>query len=159
MAPKRPKLTFDGEYLWNGRATLPWLKRGNLTICIHANAAGPTAWQYALLDAALAHDEMLMPQLEECLWSYYQENVYGYMGVADSFEWFCGESKEAPKLTRPKQIWRVVSLLGLDIGDRPPWRKRVEFALDFSCNWDWEHGLAVLVRDWKFVDVGGQGDF
>lgn len=59
-----------------------------------------------------------------------------------------------PEITEPAQLIEMICLSSLTItwpyDDSP-----VRIGVQFSCDWDREHGFGVVVENDKVVDVGG----
>lgn len=118
---------------WGGSAFVPFWGR-ELDFSIYPDEEGITPRQLAILRAVLSYPQDLRPDFERALFAYYQADL---------------------DLTEPGQVWTLI--------DEPvvciPWIFRtetaIEFELSFNCEWDPEHGLGVLYRDWQPVKFGG----
>jgi hypothetical protein len=137
---------------WDGTAFVPFW-RSELDISIDPSEEGITPRQLAILRAVLNYPQDLRPEFERALLDYYQADVDGtYCSYDEHGRPIPGSGP--PKLTEPSQVWGLI--------DEPlvciPWIFRtesaVEFELSFNCEWDREHGLGVLYRDWQPVDFG-----
>jgi hypothetical protein len=137
---------------WEGTAFVPFWG-AELQVSIKPDDEGITPRQLAVLRAVLGYARDLRPEFERALLAYYQADVEGASCCYDDD----GEpipGSGPPQLSEPSQVWELI--------DEPvdiPWIFRtesaIEFELSFNCQWDPEHGLGVLYRDWEPVEFGG----
>jgi len=139
---------FDAALGW-WEADLPVpLWGGQLSVLLDAPAAGPSARQVATLRAVLAYPESLRGPIGEALLAHYRD------------EWGCVTPSlgPAPTLQSADEVWAAMSGFALYI---PAFRSEVgpvAFEVHMDSQWDEDHGLCVLIRDWAVARVAGQMD-
>jgi hypothetical protein len=104
--------------------------------------------------ALLNYPVNIRPQFERALFDFYQADVDGtYCSYKADGTPIAGSGP--PKLNEPSQVWPLIE--GPEVYIKPYFQTptAVEFELTFTCEWDPEHGLGVLYRDWHPVDFGG----
>jgi hypothetical protein len=132
---------------WQAHVAVP-LWGGTLPISIDAPASGPSPRQAATLRAVLAYPRSLREAVGQALLSHYND------------EWGCCTPSlgDAPPLASVNEVWPAMSAVGLHI---PAFRSEAgEAAFEFHMDseWDEDHGLCVLIRDWAVIRVAGQTD-
>jgi hypothetical protein len=138
---------------WEGSAFVPFWE-SELDVAIDPDDEGITPRQLVVLRAILRYSRDLRPDFERALFAYYQADVDGT---------YCDYDAEArpipgsgsPKLTEPSQIWGLIDSPVVCIPSYFRSHSAIEFELSFNCEWDREHGLGVLYRDWMPVEFGG----
>jgi hypothetical protein len=138
---------------WDGRAFVPFWG-ADLDVSIDPDEDGITPRQLAVLQAILGYPRDLRPEFERALFAYYQADVKdSYCSYDEHGRPIPGSGP--PELTESSQVWVLID----EPVVRVPWIFRtasaVEFELCFNCEWDPEHGLGVLYRDWRPVEFGG----
>lgn len=137
---------------WEGTAFVPFWGR-ELHVSIDPDEQGITLRQLGILREVLSDARDLRPEFERALFAYYQSEVDGTYCACDEHARPIPGSGP-PKLTEPAQVWRLIDDPVVCI----PWIFRtetaIEFELSFNCEWDHEHGLGVLYRDWQPVEFG-----
>jgi hypothetical protein len=138
---------------WDGTAFVPFWGR-ELDVSIDPDEGRIMPRQLAVLRAVLSYPRDLRPEFERALFAYYQADIDGtYFAYDDRGRPIPGSGP--PKLTDSGQVWALIDYPVVCI----PWIFRtdstVEFELSFNCEWDCEHGLGVLYRDWQPVEFGG----
>jgi hypothetical protein len=138
---------------WDGTAFVPFWGC-DLDVSIDPDEEGITPRQLAILRAVLNYSRDLRPEFERALFAYYQADVDAtYCSYDEHARPIPGSGP--PKLTEPAQVWGLIDEPVLCI----PWIFRtetaVEFELSFNCEWNREHGLGVLYRDWQPAEFGG----
>lgn len=132
---------------WEAELTVPlWCSR--LPVRIDAPITGPSARQRETLRAVLAYREPLRGPVGEALWAHYRDE---WGGVTPSIG-------AAPELRSADEVWAAMSAVSLFI---PAFRSAVGglvFELHMDSQWDEDHGLCVLIRDWEVLRVAGQMD-
>jgi hypothetical protein len=138
---------------WYGTAFVPcW---GNeLEVYISPEESVISARQLAVLRAFLSYPRDLRPEFERALFDYYQAEVDGsYCSYDPQGKPIPGSGP--PKLTDPAQVWSLIDGPEVYIPTYFRTESSIEFELSFVCEWDPEHGLGVLYRDWQPVKFGG----
>jgi hypothetical protein len=138
---------------WDGTALVPFWG-SELDVAIDPDEEGITARQLAILRAILRYSRDLRPVFEKALFEYYQADVDGtYCAYDEQARPIPGSGP--PKLTDPSQVWGLIDepVVCIPRYFRTP--SAIEFELSFNCEWDPEHGLGVLYRDWLPVKFGG----
>jgi hypothetical protein len=138
---------------WDGTVFVP-LWGCELDFSIKPDEEGITPRQLTVLRAVLSYPRDLRPEFERALFAYYQADVDGtYCGYDEQARPIPGSGPR--KLTDAAQVWGLIDDPVVCI----PWIFRtelaVEFEMSFNCEWDREHGLGVLYRDWRPVKFGG----
>ena len=138
---------------WDGTAFVPFWGR-ELDVSIDPDEEGITPRQIEILRAILSHTHDLRPGFEQALFDYYQAEIDGL---------YCEYGPDAnpipgtgpPKLKKPSQVWKLIDDPVVCIPHYFRTETAIEFELSFNCEWDREHGLGVLYRDWRPVEFGG----
>jgi hypothetical protein len=142
------QFVFDsGLDWWEAELPVP-LWGGPLAVHLGASAAGPSARQVATLRAVLAYPNSLRGPIGEALLAHYRDH------------WGCITPSlgPAPALQSTDEVWPAMSDFALFI---PAFRSEVggvAFEVHMETQWDVDHGLCVLIRDWSVVHVAGQMD-
>ena len=138
---------------WAGTAFVPcW--GSDLEVHIDPDEDEVTPRQVLVLRALLSHSGSIKPAFERALFKYYKADVEGsYCSYGPNGMPIPGSGP--PKLTKASQVWSLIN--GPDVYIKPFFRTSaaVEFELCFTCEWDPEHGLGVLYRDWRPIEFGG----
>jgi hypothetical protein len=134
---------------WEGRAFVPFWG-SELDVSIDPRDDGITPRQLTILRAVLGHLHDLRPEFERALFAYYQADVDDTYCDYDEH----GQLISSPKLTKPSQVWKLVDEPVVCIPSYFRTPSAIEFELSFNCEWDPEHGLGVLYRDWQPVEFG-----
>jgi hypothetical protein len=138
---------------WDGTAFVPFWGR-ELDVSIDPDEDGITPRQLAVLRAVLNHKQDLRPEFEQALFAYYQADVDGA---------YCSYDEHArptpgtgpPKLTEAAKVWGLIDDPVVCIPMFFRTESAIEFELSFNCEWDQEHGLGVLYRNWRPIKFGG----
>jgi hypothetical protein len=137
---------------WEGVALVPFWGR-ELDVSIYPDEAGITARQLVVLRAVLGFPRDLRQEFEGALFAYYQIHVGGtYCSYDDHARPIPGSGP--PKLSEPSQVWGLIDEPVACIPSHFRTPSAIEFELSFNCEWDPEHGLGVLYRDWQPVKFG-----
>ena len=132
---------------WEAELPVPlWGSR--LPVLLDGSAAGPSPRQVAALRAVLAYPESLRGPIGEALLAHYRD------------DWGCVTPSlgPAPTLQSADEVWAAMSGFALYI---PAFRSEVgpvAFEVHMDSQWDEDHGLCVLIRDWAVARVAGQTD-
>ena len=138
---------------WEGTAFVPFWGR-ELEISIDPDDDGITRRQLKVLRAVLSHSDDLRPAFERALFAYYQADVDGsYCSYDAQAQPIPGSGP--PKLTESAQVWGLIDDPVVCIPMYFHTKSAIEFSLSFNCEWDREHGLGVLYRNWRPVEFGG----
>lgn len=142
---------------WSGRAPLPCWGGQELSVNIDPEGAEAdiSSRQLDVLCALLEYPSDLRPAFERALFRYYQSDVEGSYCAYDPATNGPVPGSGPPELTDPPQVWRLIDEAEVFIHWIFRTRAAVEFELSFNCEWDREHGLGVLYRNWKPVEFGG----
>lgn len=139
---------------WDSTAFVPFWGR-ELDVSIDPDEDGITPRQLAVLRAVLSHERDLRPEFERALFAYYQADVAGSYCAYDPASGRPVPGSGPPKLTEAAQVWGLIDDPVVCIPAYYRTESAVEFELRFNCEWDREHGLGVLYRDWRPVKFGG----
>ena len=123
---------------WNGYAYLPFLQT-RCMIKVIVNAPDPTPDQLAMLESIVTETQDFSETLSESIVHHYY-------------------SKVAPNQKRPNRTTgdvmsklsrRPEIVLGDELSPTPD-----RFVIRYGCQWDDEHGLSVVVKDWRILSIG-----
>jgi hypothetical protein len=82
------------------------------------------------------------------------ELVVGYDELVGGNEEVSGDEDTAPSVSRPEDFKSLITLRRIYVHqvqkDGCPY-----VGFEFTCSWDDEHGLGVLMRDTRVVEIGG----
>ena len=138
---------------WEGIAFVPFWGR-ELQVSIDPDEEGITPRQLSILRAILSYPRDLRPEFEQELFAYYQADVDGtYCSYDEHAQPIPGSGP--PKLSEPSEVWGLIDEPVVCIPSYFRTPSAIEFELSFNCEWDREHGLGVLYRDWQPVEFGG----
>jgi hypothetical protein len=139
---------FDTALGWWEAELLVPLWGSRLPVLLDGSAAGPAPRQIATLQAVLAYPESLRGPIGEALLAHYR----------DTWECVTPSLGRAPPLASAEEVWAAMSSFALYI---PAFRSEVGgvvFEVHMDSQWDEDHGLCVLLRDWTVLRVAGQTD-
>ena len=133
---------------WEAELPVP-LWGGQLPVRLDdSTGAGPSVRQVETLRALLGYTGDLRPLVGEALLVHYRDE---WGGVTPSLG-------RGPELRSADEVWSAMSAIALYI---PVFRSAtggVAFEVHLDSQWDEDHGLCVLLRDWAVVRVAGQTD-
>ena len=137
---------------WEGKAFVRFWGQ-ELDVSIDPDDGAITPRQLAVLRAILGYSQDLRPEFEQALFAYYQAEVDGtYCSYDEHAQPIPGSGP--PKLSEPPQVWGLIDEPVVCIPCIFRTGSAIEFELSFNCEWDREHGLGVLYRDWRPVRFG-----
>jgi hypothetical protein len=68
-----------------------------------------------------------------------------------------GPHDPTPRISKPGEIWALLTLTGVDIPKVPGDDDSPRFTLNYAWKWDDEHGNAIFIEDWQIKDTGDSG--
>jgi hypothetical protein len=137
---------------WQGTGLVPFWGC-ELPVSIYPDDEGITPRQLAVLRAVLSYPGDLRAEFERALFAYYRAKVEGSYCAYDEHARPIPNSGP-PELSEPSQVWGLIDEPVVCIHSYFRTATEIEFELSFNCEWDPEHGLGVLYRDWQPVEFG-----
>jgi hypothetical protein len=68
-----------------------------------------------------------------------------------------GEYGPLPELSKPEEIWYMLSIPGVNMFEMSDEDKSVRFTIDYQVEWDEEHYTALFIQDWQVAQIGDMG--
>lgn len=106
-------------------------------------------WQLALANQFCEREEELKDRVYKAIFTHYQEE-------AEELRLQFGEEYQhlVPQVENIDQLKELVTPTGVYIGELEPTEEAI--GLLFECTWEEEHGLGVLINNWKIEEVSHQ---
>lgn len=151
-----PKLTIDftkfrrDAYFWVGQHDVPWLAPAS-SFLIDTEDVELSNEYKNLVERICNLPRTVRNRLETFLYREYQDNI---------FDTLCGGLDVTPPISRPTEIWSLLTQPGIGIPSIEGSSPELLFAVIFECPWDPEHGLSIRFdENCNPVEIGGSCDF
>jgi hypothetical protein len=121
-------------------------------LVVRAEETGPEGWQRRIFDEFLKRQSELKQPVYEAVLRYYEHVAPSYREQYESRE---EGLRVVPLVNTVEGIRRTLTPpYRIYIGDVYP--EGEELGILFECEWEYEHGVGVLLRHWEIVEVGTQ---
>ena len=135
-----------------GRYIIPFRSKileKEVTLTIPTKNGKIEAWQLALANQFEEREEELKDSVYKAILEHYQEE-------SEELRLQFGEEYQhlAPPVENIEELKELVTPIGVYIGELEPTEEAV--GLLFECTWEEEHGLGVLINNWKVEQISHQ---
>lgn len=153
------QLRYDRELkAWQGQSKLK-ITGEQTALAIHSDGPPPTDNQQEIYRELCARYDDLKPLIAKALFRYYRWNRRFIFSIIRMVMWICyGERNidaHYKHAKRSDEIWDLLSLPSIEIPIDSPEGQVVAFL--FECDWDEEHGMIVVLTDWRITHCSIQG--
>lgn len=121
--------------------------RAKFQLCVDASgdAEEPSREQVNAFQWFVEHQDAVCATVIDALYRYYVHSR------RENLDWF--EMNDCPDIEQPDELRPLLELVGLRLRS-DSYRKAALLGFSFDCQWDEEHGLAVLTHKNTVVDIG-----
>lgn len=150
---ERMSISFEGVELDQyGSYIIPYKSKileREVTLTIPTEDGTIEEWQIILANKFCEKEGLLKDRVYKAIYDHYQEEAEELrLQFGDDFQHL------VPHVENIEQLKELLTPKGVYIGELEPSEEAV--GLLFECTWEEEHGLGVLLNNWKVEDVSHQ---